>query len=368
MAEVVFRWKHRREWLPTPLFLSPDSQSYLGAHGGCLIYLSASEYSSHSCLLTMYIRPVHAELDVPTLQAFIQQYPLGLLTTSIPRPNHATLQTTHIPFVIDIPEDSSDGHESESAAGLGVLRGHIARANPQYKSMVASLQQAPSPADTDAPSSTSASLVKYLFGSSAPVTPQRKTSDPLELEEDVLVLFNLPSHSYLTPKFYISTKPSTGRVVPTWDYAAVQVYGRLRLHHANTDETSAFLQKQVEDLTNQRECAHSEASGSSAAPWRVDESPVDYVEALKRGIAGLEIRIERIEGRFKLSQEATDGDWRGVVEGFRALGTHDGNVLADLIEERGKHRDKVESGAAVASTAENEKAEQQHQGEKPPVA
>jgi len=54
----------------------------------------------------MYIRPVHAELDPETLHALIRANPLGLLTTAIPHPTHATIQTSHVPFVLDVPDDS----------------------------------------------------------------------------------------------------------------------------------------------------------------------------------------------------------------------------------------------------------------------
>jgi hypothetical protein len=54
----------------------------------------------------MYIRPVHAELDHETLHALIRANPLGLLTTAIPHPTHATIQTSHVPFVLDVPDDS----------------------------------------------------------------------------------------------------------------------------------------------------------------------------------------------------------------------------------------------------------------------
>ena len=96
----------------------------------------------------MYIRPVHAELDVPTLQEFIRKYPLGLFTTSINHPDHPTIQTTHIPFVLDVPnspfphnDPSPEGDETYSVSppNLGTLRGHMARANPQTKAMISSL-------------------------------------------------------------------------------------------------------------------------------------------------------------------------------------------------------------------------------------
>ncbi|KAI0072251.1 hypothetical protein K474DRAFT_1728385 [Panus rudis PR-1116 ss-1] len=250
----------------------------------------------------MYIRPVHAELDLRTLHQFIRQYPLGLFTTAIPHPTHATLQTTHIPFVLDSPTD----YDTDSSRG--VLRGHMARANPQCKAIIDSLVE--SGAD--------------------------------ELKDEVLVLFNAPVHSYVTPKFYVETKPADGKVVPTWDYAAVQVYGRAKVYHVNNEATSAFLQRQVEDLTNQQESAVVEAASKrgkvEGEQWEVDDAPKKYVDLLKKAIIGLEIRIERIEGRFKLSQENSDGDWRGVVEGFKGLGTEEGQKMAEMIQERGEHR------------------------------
>ncbi|TVY89389.1 Uncharacterized protein LAWI1_G005808 [Lachnellula willkommii] len=69
------------------------------------------------------------------------------------------------------------------------------------------------------------------------------------LEEEVPVLFNHPVHSYVTPKFYTETKPSTGKVVSTWNYAAVQVYGKATIFHdSNSDALEEFLSKQLDDL------------------------------------------------------------------------------------------------------------------------
>lgn len=190
------------------------------------------------------------------------------------------------------------------------------------------------------------------------------TSNSTHLSDEVLVLFNAPVHSYVTPSFYVSTKPSTGKVVPTWNYAAVQVYGRLRVHHSlrpdATEATGAFLSKQLDDLTDlneqrrfrkedggeggeevEEECAGGETKTKKG--WKVSDAPSSYVEILKKGIVGLEIEITRIEGRFKLSQETAGeeegGDWRGVVDGFRGLGTEDGRIMAGMVEERGRRRD-----------------------------
>ncbi|KLO05694.1 hypothetical protein SCHPADRAFT_910853 [Schizopora paradoxa] len=171
-------------------------------------------------------------------------------------------------------------------------------------------------------------LPSWLSSSGSGNDPQS-----LELKDDILILFQAPIHSYVTPSFYVQTKPSTGKVAPTWDYAAVQVYGRARIHHQINEESSAFLQKQIEDLTLQQE-----AASGREKPWSVAEAPLNYVELLKKGIVGLEIKITRIEGRFKLGQELPDGDWLGAVKGFRSLGTPEGAKMAEMIEERGKAR------------------------------
>ncbi|WVQ84783.1 hypothetical protein IAT38_006940 [Cryptococcus sp. DSM 104549] len=247
----------------------------------------------------MYIRPVHAVLDLPTLHAFVRANPLGLFTTSIPHPKHDLLQTTHIPFVLDTASPDDDSEDK------GTLRAHMARANPQAKAIVETLRE----------------------------------SGEQELEQDVLILFNSPVHSYVTPKFYVETKPADGKVVPTWDYAAVQVYGKARVYYANDGATGAFLQQQVEDLSEQGEQRMLKKQGREGEKtWKVGDAPEKYVEILKKAIIGLEIKISKIEGRFKLSQEEGDGDWTGVVEGFKAIGTEEGKAMAAMIEERGAQR------------------------------
>ena len=272
----------------------------------------------------MYIRPVHAELDLPTLHAFIRANPLGLLTTSIPHASHATLQTSHIPFTV-----YSEGEK-------GTLRGHMARPNPQVKAMIDSVRSRPPP------TSLLGSVASALrLGSTAPES-NADDSGPSELDDEVLVLFNAPVHSYVTPSFYTSTKPSTGAVVPTWNYAAVQIYGKLKLYYSQSPSTSSFLQRQVEDLSNQRE-------GARGGSWKVADAPVEYVDGLKRGIVGLEIQVTRCEGRFKLSQEMGEGDWRGVVQGFRAMGTEWGDQMARMVEERGSAR-----GVKIGDAGEDE--------------
>ncbi|WVF68311.1 hypothetical protein IAT40_003076 [Kwoniella sp. CBS 6097] len=251
----------------------------------------------------MYIRPVHAELYVPTLHAFIRNNPLGQFTTSIVHPKYAKLQTTHAPFLID----SVESQTSDEGEDKGVLRAHIARANPHSKAIIDALSES--------------------------------TTDVLE--EEVLVLFTSNTHSYITPKYYVDSKPKDGKVVPTWDYAAVQVYGKARIYHRSADpQTSSFLQKQVEELSEQNERQNLDKQGkTSERTWKVSDAPSKYVDLLKKAIIGIEIKIDRIEGRFKLSQESGDGDWEGVVNGFKSLGTEEGDAMAQMVESRGQNRE-----------------------------
>ncbi|CAK9784648.1 putative transcriptional regulator [Cutaneotrichosporon oleaginosum] len=236
----------------------------------------------------MYIRPAHAELDVGVLQDFIQTYPLGQLTTAIKSEHGPTLQTSHMPFVLD-------------TSGPGTLRAHMARANPQAKALRAAAAASPDGV----------------------------------LEDEVLVLFNAPVHAYVTPNFCTTTKPDSGKVVPTWNYAAVQVYGRVRVYAENDAAAGAFLTRQIADLTDMMEGKR----GDEGERWKVADAPEKYTDLLKKAIIGLEIRIDRIEGRFKLSQEMGDGDWAGVVRGFAALGTPEGAQMSKMVAERGKARD-----------------------------
>lgn len=279
----------------------------------------------------MYIRPVHAELDVPTLHTFIKQHSLGLFTTAIPHNDYPTIQTSHIPFVLDTPAGPSAG---DHRPALGVLRGHIARANPQAKVMIDHLKASNAP---DAPSQSSGFLSSWLPSSSSQHSTSPIPSDPQELKDDVLVLFNAPIQSYVTPQFYVETKPATGKVVPTWQYAAVQVYGRARIFWEHNDTASnAFLQQQLEDLTTVQEAKVPLTQEEER--WQVSDAPATHVEQEKKRIVGIEIRITRIEGRFKLGQELGDGDWKGVVKGFKALGTEDGYAMSRAVEEQGKNR------------------------------
>ncbi len=134
--------------------------------------------------------------------------------------------------------------------------------------------------------------------------------------EECLIVFQGP-HAYLSPSWY-ATKRVTGKVVPTWNYITVHAWGRPRV----IDDV-VWLRDQVVDLTEQNEASLSE-------PWRVEDAPETFVASQLRGIVGLEVVIDRIEGKWKMSQNRSEADRAGVVEGLR-LGGGANIAVADCI-------------------------------------
>jgi transcriptional regulator len=137
----------------------------------------------------------------------------------------------------------------------------------------------------------------------------------------ILAIFQGPEH-YITPSWYPSKKEH-GRVVPTWNYTAVHVRG-----HAKTFEDRDELIAHVTALTNQNEQRF-------ALPWSVDDAPRDYVEAMTKAIVGIEIPIETIEGKWKVSQNRPVADRLGVVEGLATLGSAASLEMSQIVRDRG---------------------------------
>ncbi|KAF9029025.1 hypothetical protein BDZ89DRAFT_1065727 [Hymenopellis radicata] len=242
----------------------------------------------------MYLHAHYAELDIPVLHDFIQSNPLGILISAHPSSSDVhspapDIEITHLPWILD-----TSGLESNP---LGKLRGHMARANPHAKALLAAFQLAQSDA--------------------VPVT----------------VLFNGPVAHYVTPKFYVETKPATGKVAPTWNYSAVQVTGLLRPHGSS----SSFLQTQLEELASMCEGRYTEGE-----PWRVSDAPERFVEVLKKAIVGVEIEITKVVGKSKMSQELGAGDRAGVVAGFEAAGSDVGRAMAQCVRVKDPDRKSAE--------------------------
>ena len=123
---------------------------------------------------------------------------------------------------------------------------------------------------------------------------------------ETLVVFQGPE-SYITPSWYVS-KHEHGRVVPTWNYAVVQVRGTPRLV-----EDPEWIRAQVEALTASQE-------GRRSGPWSVSDAPVEFVSGQLKAIVGVEIPISAIDGKWKVSQNRNSADRKGVEEGLREEG------------------------------------------------
>ena len=113
------------------------------------------------------------------------------------------------------------------------------------------------------------------------------------------------AEAYVSPSWY-AAKVEHGKVVPTWNYSAVQLTGTVRLHH-----DSEWLRRAVTDLTGTHEAGRDRS-------WQVADAPRDYIDGQLNGIVGVEFTVTRIEGKAKLSQNRSRADRLGVIAGLRA--------------------------------------------------
>jgi transcriptional regulator len=192
--------------------------------------------------------------------ALIRANPLGLLVSIGAEGPIANA----VPFLLDAEKGPN-----------GKLRAHLARANSQYKS--------------------------------------------LREHPQVLVIFQ-GTDAYVTPSWYASKKEH-GKVVPTWNYAMVQVRGTARVI-----DDEAWLERQIRDLTALQEA-------SRKTPWQVDDAPPPFIAAQIRGIVGIELSISEISGKWKVSQNRPEADRRGVADGLDADSGNDG--MARLVRDYG---------------------------------
>ena len=137
---------------------------------------------------------------------------------------------------------------------------------------------------------------------------------------DALVVFTGPD-AYITPEWY-RTKAETGRVVPTWNYVAVHAYGTLRLN----DDPGA-LRAHLETLTRRHEA-------DRPRPWHVTDAPSDYVAQQMKAIVRVEVPIDRLEGKWKMSQNRSDADITGVIHGLGASDSPEDRAVAAIVDER----------------------------------
>jgi transcriptional regulator len=164
-----------------------------------------------------------------------------------------------------------------SVGPLGTLRGHLARANPHARQLATGAVPA-------------------------------------------LLLFSGPD-AYITPNWY-PLKAEHGRVVPTWNYVAVHAFGFAVLR-----DDPELLRAHLEALTARHEATRSMA-------WKVSDAPEDFIAQQARAIIGLEIPIDRLEGKWKMSQNRSAADIDGVIAGLGASGLPAEGVVADIVAER----------------------------------
>jgi transcriptional regulator len=208
----------------------------------------------------MYQPRQFEENDPEVMHALMRANPLATLVMLM----DGMLQANHIPLLL------------AKTASSTVLRGHVARANP---------------------------LWQHASG-----------------EREVLAIFHGPQ-AYITPTWY-ATKAEHGKVVPTWNYAAVHATGILR-----AIDDPVWLRAQLETLT-----AHNEAGLPS--PWKVSDAPHDYTEKLMGAIVGIELTVTRLVGKWKVSQNQPAENITGIVEGLRSEGK---DAMADLVDQRAAH-------------------------------
>ena len=210
----------------------------------------------------MYVPPHFAENDPEALREVARAHPLGALVVA----GDDGLDSVHAPFLFD-PEP----------APLGTLRCHVARANPIWRTI----------------------------------------GDG----RDVIVLFRGAS-AYVTPSWY-PTKQATGKVVPTYNYVAVQAKGRARAV-ADAGWLHALVTRLTEAFERQR-----------SAPWHVSDAPADYVDGMLRAIVGVEIPVASLTGTCKVSQNRAAADRAGVHEGLVARAQDDDLAVAALVRAKG---------------------------------
>jgi transcriptional regulator len=196
-------------------------------------------------------------------------------------PDDALDQLLAAPGAVDLVSSTADGLTATTLPMLhdpvaGTLAGHVARTNPQWRESVG----------------------------------------------DVLVIVRGPD-AYVSPAWYAS-KAEHGRVVPTWDYVLAHVHGELVVH----DDVD-WLAAHVRRLT----AAH---EGARPEPWAVDDAPERFVAGQLRAIVGVEVRIRRVEAKWKLSQNRPGADIDGVVDGLTADGRADVAAAVRAVRPEGR--------------------------------
>lgn len=176
--------------------------------------------------------------------------------------------------------------------------GLIARLARRWSGVLITVDESGAPVGTHIPILWDAET-KVATGHIARANPQWKQGPGKGL-----IVLNGPE-AYVTPSWYPS-KAEHGKTVPTWNYEAVHISGRVEWF-----EDAARLETVVRDLSAFHE-------NDRAAPWAIGDAPRPYIDALLRGIVGVTLTAERIEAKRKLSQNKSAADFAGVERGLAA--------------------------------------------------
>ena len=190
----------------------------------------------------MYVPNSFREEDPAKLAELIARHPLASLVTLGPEGLHMS----PVPLLYD--------PTPRQGAPYGLLRGHLARANPQWRQ----------------------------FNPAVPA----------------LAIFTGPN-AYISPNWYPS-KTEHGKAVPTWNYAVVEAQGPLRV----IEETEK-LRQLLAELTARHEA-------SQPKPWKLEDAPEDYMAAQLKAVVGVEIPVQKLTGKWKMSQNKSEADRAGV--------------------------------------------------------
>lgn len=210
----------------------------------------------------MYPSSFFSEKRPEVLHRLIKQYPLGMLVSS----QQQRLDALHLPFEYQPREGDA-----------GSLYAHIARANPLWQTLAA--------------------------------------------DSEVLVVFR-GADAYISPNWYPS-KQETHREVPTWNYQAVHVRGRISFR-----EDEDFLRQMIASLTRQQESAQPQ-------PWQLSDAPENVLSVMLKAVVGIEVRISEIDGVMKLGQNKKAVDREGAVTALFNQGQQE---IAEAMRAAGKAR------------------------------
>ncbi len=204
----------------------------------------------------MYLPPQFAQPDIAVMHELIRSRSLATLVTL----DSDGLNANHIPL-----------HLSATPSSFGTLSGHVARSNPILNDLNSNI--------------------------------------------DTLAVFHGPD-AYISPSWY-ATRQEGGKVVPTWNYAVVHAYGRLRII-----DDAVWIRAQIEALTAQNEV-------NFAHPWLLSDAPQEFTDKLIDMVVGIEMVITRLSGKWKISQNQPLENKLSVIEGLMDNGQ---TAMAELVK------------------------------------